>query len=193
MTSLAMSTVTHPQPRSSQPLALEGALASGSEGEPKESTICHEKSILSAKTDSDTQFNLTDQTNLLPFKTVVIVFMGLALCMVVSTLDSVIVATALPTITSAFNAGSIVSWVPSAYFLTSTSCQPLYGRLSDIFGRKSALCFAMTAFMVGSLASGFSNNIVQLIVFRGLAGAGGGAIVPMVQIIMSDIVSLRDR
>ncbi|KAJ7185843.1 MFS general substrate transporter [Mycena filopes] len=136
---------------------------------------------------------LTDQTNRLPFKKLLPIFLGLALCVVVSTLDSVIVATAIPTISSAFNAGSVVSWVPSAYLLTSTCFQPLYGRFSDIFGRKSALCLAMSLFMVGNLISGFSKTIVQLIVFRGFAGAGGGGLVSMMQIVVSDIVSLRER
>ncbi|KAF9463988.1 major facilitator superfamily domain-containing protein [Collybia nuda] len=146
---------------------------------------------LNRKEDPETV--LTDQTNLLPFKQVVAVFLGLALCIVASTLDSVIVATALPTISAAFNAGSVVSWVPSAYLLTSTSFQPLYGRFSDIFGRKAALALAMAIFMVGNLVAGFSKSIVLLIVFRGFAGAGGGGIISMAQIIISDIVSLRDR
>ncbi|KIJ12258.1 hypothetical protein PAXINDRAFT_101283 [Paxillus involutus ATCC 200175] len=136
---------------------------------------------------------LTDQTNLLPFRKVITVFFGLALCVVVSTLDSVIIATALPTISASFNAGSVVSWVPAAYMLTSTSFQPLYGRLSDIFGRKAALCLAMVVFMIGSLLSGFSRSIIELIVCRGFAGAGGGGILSMAQIIISDVVSLRDR
>ncbi|KAL0952039.1 hypothetical protein HGRIS_008681 [Hohenbuehelia grisea] len=137
--------------------------------------------------------HLTDQTNLLPFRKLVPILLGLALCIVVSALDSVIVATALSTISAAFNAGSVISWVPSAYLLTSTAFQPLYGRLSDIFGRKAALCLAMGIFMAGSLAAGFSQSIVQLIVFRGIAGAGGGGIISMAQIVMSDVVSLRDR
>ncbi|KAI0333306.1 MFS general substrate transporter [Cubamyces sp. BRFM 1775] len=137
--------------------------------------------------------SLTDQTNLLPRRKVIAVFFGLSLCILVSCLDSTIVATALPTISAAFNAGSVVSWVPSAYFLTSTAFQPLYGRFSDIFGRKAALCIAMGIFMIGSLAAGFSRSIIQLIVLRGLAGAGGGGIVSMAQIIISDVVSLRDR
>ena len=117
---------------------------------------------------------LTDQTNLLPFKQVLFVFSGLALCILVSTLDSVIVATALPTVSAAFQAGSVSSWVPSAYLLTSTCFQPLYGRFSDIFGRKPAFCVAMSVFMIGNLVAGFSRSIIQLIVFRGVAGAGGG-------------------
>ena len=71
------------------------------------------------------EIELTDQTNLLPFKKILAVFSGLALCALVSCLDSTIVATALPTISAAFNAGSVVSWVPSAYLLTSTAFQPL--------------------------------------------------------------------
>lgn len=136
---------------------------------------------------------LTDQTNLLPFKKIVAVFAGLSLCIVVSTLDSVITATALPTISAYFHAGSVISWVPSAYLLTSTAFQPLYGRFSDIFGRKAALCLAMLVFMIGCLAAGFSRTINELIIFRAIAGAGGGGIVSMAQIVVSDIVSLRDR
>lgn len=82
---------------------------------------------------------LTDQTNLLPFKKLIAVFLGLALCVFVSSLDAVMEATVLSNISTAFNAGSVISWVPSAYLLTSTAFQPLYGRFSDIFGRKVRL------------------------------------------------------
>ncbi|KAK7031852.1 MFS drug transporter [Favolaschia claudopus] len=136
---------------------------------------------------------LTDQTNRLPFKKLLPIFLGLAACAALASLDSVIVATALPTISSAFNAGAVVSWVPSAYLLTSTCFQPLYGRFSDIFGRKSALALAMGVFMLGNLLSGFSKTIIELIVFRGIAGAGGGGVQSMMQIIVSDIVTLRER
>ncbi len=142
---------------------------------------------------SHSAVHLTDQTNLLPFRQVVTVFMALALCVVVSALDSVIVATALSTVAAAFNAGSIISWVPSAYLMTSTAFQPLYGRFSDIFGRKSAMCIAMSLYMIGNLIAGFSKSIIQIIVFRGVAGAGGGGIIGMMQIIISDIITLRER
>ncbi|KAJ4482947.1 major facilitator superfamily domain-containing protein [Lentinula edodes] len=140
-----------------------------------------------------TTVELTDQTNLLPVRQVVIVFLALSLCALVTSLDSLIVSTSLPTVSAVFNAGSVSSWVPSAYLLTSTAFQPLYGRLSDIFGRKSTLCLAMTAYFVGNLAAGFSNSIIQLIVCRGIAGAGGGGISSMLQIMISDIVPLRER
>ncbi|KAF7334954.1 MFS drug transporter [Mycena venus] len=144
-------------------------------------------------TTSTGQVELTDQTNRLPFKKLLPIFAGLALCVVVSSLDSVIVATVIPTISTAFNAGSVVSWVPSAYLLTSTCFLPLYGRFSDIFGRKSALLIAMSLFMIGNLLAGFSKTIIQVILSRGLAGAGGGGLVSMSQIVISDIVSLRER
>ncbi|KAJ3982250.1 MFS general substrate transporter [Lentinula detonsa] len=139
------------------------------------------------------KLELTDQTNLLPVKQVVVIFLALSLCALVTSLDSLIVSASLSTVSAVFNAGSVSSWVPSAYLLTSTGFQPLYGRLSDIFGRKSTLCFAMTVYFVGNLAAGFSNSIIQLIVCRGIAGAGGGGISSMLQIMISDIVPLRER
>lgn len=78
-----------------------------------------------ARAQASDAISLTDQTNLLPFRKVMAVFAGLSLCMFVSTLDSVIVATALPTIGEFFDAGAVASWVPSAYLLTSTAFQPL--------------------------------------------------------------------
>ena len=65
--------------------------------------------------------------------------------------------------------------------------------MSDIFGRKAGLALAMSIYMLGNLLAGFSRSIIELIVFRGIAGAGGGAIVSIAQIVMSDVVSLRDR
>ncbi|KAJ3550297.1 hypothetical protein NM688_g5094 [Phlebia brevispora] len=152
----------------------------------------HEKDA-TIKKDAKKELELTDQTNLLPFKKVVAVFGGLSLCALVSCLDSTIVATALPSISADFHAGSIASWVPSAYLLTSTAFQPLYGRFSDIFGRKAAMCIAMGTYMLGCLLAGFSRTIVALIIFRGIAGAGGGGIVSVMQIVISDVVSLRER
>lgn len=109
-------------------------------------------------TQSRDDYTLTDQTNLLPFRQIVVVFMGLSMCMLVSNLESSVVATALPTISAVFNAGTVSAWVPAAYMLTSTCFLPLYGRLSDIFGRKATLCFAMGTFMIGSLAAGFAQK-----------------------------------
>ncbi len=139
------------------------------------------------------EVRLTDQTNILPFKKILAVFLGLGLCVFAAALDSVIIATSLPTINTSFHAGAVVSWVPSAYMLTSAAFQPLYGRFSDIFGRKTALVMGMSIFMFGNLLAGFAKTIIQVIVFRGIAGVGGGGIVSMMQIVVSDIVTLRER
>ncbi|KAJ3814942.1 MFS general substrate transporter [Lentinula aff. lateritia] len=147
-----------------------------------------------SRKEETSKIQLTDQTNLLPFRQIIIVYIALSSCVVVTALDSVIVATSLSTIANSFRAGSVISWVPSAYLLTSTAFQPLYGRFSDIFGRKSAMCLAMGLYMLGNLISGFTKgSIVQVIICRGVAGAGGGGIVGMMQIIVSDIITLRER
>lgn len=169
----------------------EGHLAAMSSTE-TQVTMAEVDAPTTAKPPTET-VGLTDQTNLLPFRQVLLVFMSLALCSLVSALDSVIVATALPTISAHFHAGAVSSWVPSAYLITSTACQPLYGRFSDIFGRKVMLCVAVAIYIVGSLAAGFSTSIVEVIAWRAVAGAGGGGVQSLAQIIMSDVVSLRDR
>ncbi|KAM4067151.1 major facilitator superfamily protein [Hirsutella rhossiliensis] len=86
-----------------------------------------------------------------------------------------------------------ISWIATSYFLTLTSCQPLYGKLSDIFGRKECLLFAYAVFGVGCLGCGLAQNMLQLCAFRALAGIGGGGMNSVVAILLSDIVPLRDR
>ncbi|KAJ3748316.1 MFS general substrate transporter [Lentinula detonsa] len=136
---------------------------------------------------------LTDQTRLLPRRQVIIVVFALSLCNLVTTLDQVVVSASLSTVSSALNAGSVSAWIPAAYLMTSTAFQPLYGRLSDIFGRKAAITLAMVIYIVGNLIAGFSKSIIQLIIFRAIAGIGDGGATSMVQIVISDIISLRDR
>lgn len=110
--------------RTSHTLDDDGATNTPASHTRTTSTLDVDQELPSKSKSSDT-VSLTDQTNLLPFRKVMAVFAGLSLCMFVSTLDSVIVATALPTIGEFFNAGAVASWVPSAYLLTSTAFQPL--------------------------------------------------------------------
>ncbi|CAK7204313.1 hypothetical protein SEUCBS139899_007068 [Sporothrix eucalyptigena] len=133
------------------------------------------------------------QTNLLPMKQLLVVFAGLSTAMLCSNLNQTIVATALPTLGAAFHDAGISSWVGTAYLLTSTACQPLYGRLSDIFGRKLILVICLTVFLIGAILSGVSVNMAMLIVSRAIAGIGGGGIITIVNIVISDVVSLKDR
>ncbi|PWY82113.1 MFS general substrate transporter [Aspergillus heteromorphus CBS 117.55] len=136
---------------------------------------------------------LTTQTNILPMKQLLVVFPGLSVAMLCSMLDQTIVSTALPTLGAVFNEANISSWVGTAYMLTSTACQPLYGRLSDIFGRKIVLIFALSVFLIGCVLCGVSRNMTMLIVCRAVAGIGGGGILTTVSIVVSDLVSLKDR
>ncbi|KAF2755071.1 MFS general substrate transporter [Pseudovirgaria hyperparasitica] len=85
------------------------------------------------------------------------------------------------------------SWIATAYMLTLTSFQPLYGKLSDIFGRKACLIFAYTVFGIGCLCCGLARDINELIAARALAGIGGGGMTALVSILLSDIVTLRER
>ncbi|ORX94652.1 MFS general substrate transporter [Basidiobolus meristosporus CBS 931.73] len=123
----------------------------------------------------------------------ILVFLGLALAILLAGLDQTIVATALPKIASDFGAMNEISWVATAYMLTATACQPLYGKFSDIFGRKVVFLFAIVIFEVGSAICGASQNMTMLIVARAIAGIGGGGIQGMVFIIITEIVPLRER
>lgn len=87
----------------------------------------------------------------------------------------------------------IVCSSPTKKPRTSTSFQLLYGRLSDIWSRKLVLLTGLAVFFIGSLASSLSQNVVELIVFRAITGVGGGGLMTVAQIIVSDVVSLRDR
>ncbi|KAI0701349.1 MFS general substrate transporter [Cytidiella melzeri] len=142
---------------------------------------------------SDDTVELVDQTNFLPTRQVITVFIGLSVALACSFLDQTIVATALPRISSDLHGGRSSSWIATAYLLTSLSLTPLYGRWSDIFGRKQVLLVSLSVFLVFSLACALARTMTQLIIFRALQGIGGGAIITMVLIIVSDIVSLKDR
>ncbi|KAG0304507.1 hypothetical protein BGZ97_001443 [Linnemannia gamsii] len=129
----------------------------------------------------------------LPFKELIVVFIGLMLGVFLSSLDQTIVSVCTTKIANEFNALNQVPWVGTAYLLTSTAFQPLYGRFSDIFGRKATFLFAIVVFLIGSALCGASQNMTMMIVSRGLSGIGAGGIMSMVMIIITDLVSLRDR
>jgi len=121
------------------------------------------------------------------------VFSGLMLGMLLAALDQTIVATALPTIVGELGGLEHLSWVITAYLLTSTISMPLYGKLSDIYGRKLLFQFAIATFLVGSLLSGLAHSMLQLVAFRGVQGLGAGGIMIMAQAIIGDIISPRER
>ncbi|RIA83709.1 major facilitator superfamily domain-containing protein [Glomus cerebriforme] len=122
-----------------------------------------------------------------------LVFIGLAFGIFLAALDQTIVATALHAIANEFSALDQIAWVGTAYLLTATAFQPTYGKLADIFGRKITFLIAIFLFELGSLICGLSPNMTCLIIARAIAGTGGGGIIGLVFIIISDIVSLQDR
>ena len=129
----------------------------------------------------------------LTHRQILMVFSGLMLGMFLAALDQTIVGTALPTIVNSLHGLNHISWVVTAYLLTSTISTPLYGKLSDQFGRKGIFQFAIVVFLIGSALSGLSQNMGQLIAFRGIQGLGAGGLMAMAMTIIADVVSPRDR
>ena len=121
------------------------------------------------------------------------VFGALMLVMLLASLDSTIVSTALPTIVGDLGGISKLSWIVTAYLLTSTITTPVAGKLGDIYGRKLVLQGALVVFLVGSALCGLSQNMTELIVFRGVQGLGGGALMVSTQAVIGDVVSPRER
>ena len=115
------------------------------------------------------------------------------LVMVLASMEATVTSTAMPTIIGDLHGLEHYSWVASIYLLTSTIVMPLYGRLSDVLGRKRVILFAIGLFAAGSIAAAFSKNMVQLIAFRGVQGLGAGGIMPVVLTIIGDIFTLEER
>ncbi len=124
---------------------------------------------------------------------ILLVFSGLMLGMLLAALDQTIVATALPTIVGELGGLDHLSWVVTSYLLASTASAPLYGKVSDIYGRKIVFQFAISVFLVGSVLSGIAQTMGQLIVFRAIQGLGAGGLMVMALTIIGDILSPRER
>src|ERR1700726_2975204 len=121
------------------------------------------------------------------------ILVSLMLTMFLAALDQTIVATALPTIGRQFQDVSNMSWVITAYLLASTAVAPVFGTLADIYGRRGMIIAALGLFIAGSVLCALAPNITVLILARGLQGLGGGGIMPIVQTVVSDIVTPRER
>jgi EmrB/QacA subfamily drug resistance transporter len=121
------------------------------------------------------------------------VMSGLLLGMLLAALDQTIVSTALTRISRDFHRPDLYSWVVTSYLLTSTVTTPLYGKISDLFGRKRIFQFAIVVFLIGSALSGLSSNMYELIIFRGVQGLGAGGLMTLAMSIIGDVVSPRER
>ena len=118
---------------------------------------------------------------------------GLLLCVFLAAVDATIVSTALPTIAGELGGLNRMSWVVTAYLITSTACTPLFGKISDLMGRRQVLQVALTVFFVGSLLCGAAQSITQLVLARALQGVGGGGLQALAFIVVGDMLSPRER
>jgi EmrB/QacA subfamily drug resistance transporter len=121
------------------------------------------------------------------------IVIGVLLAMLLAALDQTIVATALPTIGRELGDLQNISWVVTAYLLSSTAVTPLYGKVSDIYGRRSTLLTAITIFMIGSVACALAPTMFALIVARFLQGLGGGGLISLAHTIIGDAMSPKER
>ncbi|HLI10611.1 MAG TPA: MDR family MFS transporter [Alphaproteobacteria bacterium] len=124
---------------------------------------------------------------------ILVILSGIMLGMLLAGLDQTIVATALPTIARELQGIEHMSWVVSAYLLTSTASTPIYGKLSDLYGRKVMLQVALGIFLVASILCALAGTMTQLILFRALQGLGGGGLISMAHATIADVISPRDR
>src|SRR5688572_29309741 len=118
---------------------------------------------------------------------------GVMTGMLLAALEGTVVGTAMPTIVAALGGLAHYSWVFSAYLLTSTVTVPVWGKLSDLFGRRPLFQIGVAVFLVGSAACGLSQTMTQLIVSRAVQGIGAGALVPLAMTIIGDIFTLEER
>jgi EmrB/QacA subfamily drug resistance transporter len=118
---------------------------------------------------------------------------GLLVGLFLSSTEQSVVATALPTMAGELGGAERLSWVVSAYLLTSTIVTPLYGKLSDLFGRRPIYQLSITVFIVGTVLCGISQTMNQLIAARAVQGLGGGGLMSLAFIILGDVVSPRER
>jgi EmrB/QacA subfamily drug resistance transporter len=129
----------------------------------------------------------------LSHRQILVILGGLMTGMFLAALDQSIVGTALPRITSDLHGLDKLSWVVTAYLLSSTAATPLWGKISDLYGRRLIFQAAIVTFLVGSLLCGFSRNIEELIAFRALQGIGGGGLMALAFATIGDVIPPRER
>jgi len=118
---------------------------------------------------------------------------GVLIVMLLASLDQTIVSTAMPRVIADLQGFDRYTWVSTAYLLTSTVMVPIYGKLSDLFGRKPIFLFGVVVFLIGSALSGASQSMNELIAFRAFQGIGAGALMPIAIAIVGDLFTPRER
>ena len=118
---------------------------------------------------------------------------GLIIAMLFAALDGTIVGTAMPRIVGELHGLGIMTWLTTAYMLTSTTVVPIAGKLADLLGRRIVYVSGLVIFMVGSALCGMANDMTELIVYRGIQGLGGGIMMPMAMIVIGDVFTGKER
>ncbi|MBI5933938.1 MAG: MFS transporter [Chloroflexi bacterium] len=124
---------------------------------------------------------------------IILITIGIMLSIFLASMESTVVATAMPTIVGQLGGLEHYSWVFSVYMLTSTTSVPLYGKLSDLYGRRRLYVIAMTHFLAGSVLAGMATSMTTLIFARALQGLGAGGVMPLAFIIIGEMFSLEQR
>jgi EmrB/QacA subfamily drug resistance transporter len=122
-----------------------------------------------------------------------LLLIGLIIAMFFSALDGTIVGTAMPKIVGDLGGLSMMTWLTTAYLLTSTTVVPIAGKLADLLGRRSVYIAGLVIFMVASALCGIANNMTELIIYRGIQGIGGGVMMPMAMIVIGDMFTGKER
>ncbi len=130
---------------------------------------------------------------LLPPRRKLAIVGAILLTLFLASLDQTVVGTALPRIITDLNGANLYAWVVTVYLLTSTITVPIYGKFSDVFGRKVMLMIGVALFLIGSWLSGASQNMTELVLFRAIQGLGAGALFPIVIATIADLYSPRER
>ena len=134
-----------------------------------------------------------DHSKPLTHREILIIMSGLMTGLLLAALDQTIVSTALKSIVEDFNGLNHYTWVVTAYLLTSTASTPLYGKISDLYGRRPVYQFSIIVFLIGSLLAGLSTSMEQLIITRAIQGLGAGGLMGLTFVIIGDLVAPRER
>ena len=137
--------------------------------------------------------DIDNQPRYLEHQQIVLVMIGLMTGVLLAALDQSIVGTALPRIVSELGGLDQLTWVVTAYLLTSTAVTPLWGKISDLYGRRQVFQVAIVIFLIGSFLCGFSQNMLQLIIFRAVQGIGGGGLMAIALAVIGDVIPPRER
>src|SRR3984885_7900558 len=121
------------------------------------------------------------------------VLSGILLCIFLAAIDQTVVIPAVPAMAADLNGFGHLAWIVSAYLLTSTAATPIYGKLSDIYGRRALLLPAIVIFVIASVLCAMAQSLLQLILARALQGLGGAGLMAMAQAAIADVVSPRER